>query len=200
MTISAISEQAIKELLTDWWAAVTRQLAAATGAAVQLGNAPVDTLLASEVGLRLVRIAQAAEGQIKHTDASSASILQDCDAFEAWLNEAPIAHKTPEEFWQTPVGYMVLQARLWAENDRLITLSDAASLSGLSLSNLSQRITRGQVMGFTDPREANPRRARRIRESDARTLAIESGKRQAFAKGPFTKGNLPNYERVFPER
>lgn len=191
--INAASEQAIQNLLSDWWAAVTRQMAAAAGSAVQLGDMPLDTLRASEVGQRLMRIAEAAEGQIAWSAESAAAILQDCAQFETWLNEAPIVHRTPEEFWQTPIGYMVLQARLWAENDRLITLSDAAILSGLSLSNLSQRITRGQVMGFTDPREANPRRARRIRESDAKGLALDVSSRHLLAKG-----SLPKYERVFP--
>jgi len=63
-----------------------------------------------------------------------------------------------------------LNARLWAEKDLLISVSQAADISGLSLSTLSQRVSRGTVEGFEDPFEPNPRRSRRIRHSTALQL------------------------------
>jgi hypothetical protein len=162
--ISTSSEQEIKTLLTQWWASVNQQLAQATGNAVQLGGeAPVDVLFASEIGQRLARIAAAAEGTIPWSSENSQNIMADCEAFESWINQTPTTHRTPEEFWHTPVGYTVLQARLWAEQDRLVSLKEAAELSGLSLSSLSQRISRGQMQFYRDPHEPNPQRARRIR-------------------------------------
>ncbi len=164
------SEQAIKTLLVNWWTSVNQQLAAATGETVQIGAAPVDVLYYSEVGARLQRIAAAGENRFAWSRPKAAAILRDCDLFEAWLNSTPFMTKTPEEFWKTPVGYIVLNARLWAENDELISVSQAADISGLSLSTLSQRVSRGTVEGFEDPFEPNPRRSRRIRHSTALQL------------------------------
>ena len=165
--ISATAEQQIRTFLARWWAAINQQLNQATGNTVQLEQeAPVDMLLGSEIGQRMVRIAEAAEGLISWSPEAAQSVLADCGAFEAWLNQSPIVHHTPEEFWNTPIGFMVLQARLWAELDRLTSLKEAAELSGLSLSSLSQRVSRGQMKYYRDPMEANPQRARRIRLTD----------------------------------
>lgn len=166
-TISTATENEIKAYLAGWWISINQQLGAATGNAIQLGQeAPLDVLMASEIGQRLVRIAEAAEGLLEWSAERAQSILADCNAFEAWQNQAPITHRTPEEFWNTPVGYMLLKARLWAELDRLTSLKEAAELSGMSLSALSQRISRGQLKHYRDPFEPNPQRARRIRLTD----------------------------------
>ena len=173
-TISTAAEKEIRALLTAWWAAINQQLSAVTGNAVQIGaEAPLDTLLTSEVGQRLARIAAASEGQVGWSAEAASAVLADCSAFEAWLTQAPVAHRTPEEFWNTPVGYMVLRARLWAEQDRLISLKEASELSGLSLSSLSQRISRGQMQFYRDPFEPNSQRARRIRLTDLENFINE---------------------------
>jgi hypothetical protein len=168
--ISEAAEREIRILLTSWWMAVNEQLAAVTGASVQIGQAPVEMLLNSEIGLRLAQIARASEGLLEWTTETAEGVVNDCHAFQTWLNQTPVTHRTPEEFWTTPVGYMVLRALVWAERDQLISLSEAAEISGMSLSVLSQRISRGQMTGYRDPKEKNPQRARRIRLSDLRQL------------------------------
>ena len=189
--ISVLAENGIKALLSSWWTAVNQQLATATGNEVQIGTqAPVDLLFASEIGQRLVRIAAAAENQTPWSPETAQAVLADCNAFEAWLNQTPVAHRTPEEFWNTPIGHMVLLARLWADQDQLISLKDAAEMSGLSLSSLSQRISRGQMKFYRDPYEPNPQRARRIRLSD-----LEQFLREDMLRKPgttvFPKFSLP---------
>jgi len=165
--ISETAENEIMALLAGWWTAINQQLAVATGNEIQIGkDVPLELLFASEIGQCLVRIAEAAENQMSWSPDTARAVLVDCDAFEAWLNQTPVAHRTPEEFWNTPIGYLVLQARLWADQDQLISLKDAAELSGLSLSSLSQRISRGQMKSYRDPHEPNPQRARRIRLTD----------------------------------
>ncbi len=165
--ISAKAENEIRAYLAQWWRAVSEQLGQATSNSVQIGQeAPLDILVASEIGQRLVRIAEAAEGLRAWSAEAAQVVLADCAAFEAWLNQSPTAHQTPDEFWNTPIGFMVLKARLWAELDRLTSLKEAAELSGLSLSSLSQRVSRGQMKYYRDPYEANPQRARRIRLTD----------------------------------
>lgn len=189
--ISHAAESEIKKLLVSWWTAVNQQLSVVTGASVQIGDAPIELLVASEIGQRLVRIAAASEGLLAWTDKNAAKILADCRAFEEWLNQTPIIHRTPEEFWATPVGYMVLCAQVWASKDRLISLSEAAEQSGMSLSVLSQRISRGQIMGYRDPLEKNPQRARRIRLSDLNLLL-----QQGIVRKPFTASGLIGQSRL----
>ena len=184
--ISAKAEEEIKTILVDWWTAVNTQLAAATGEAVQIGEAPVDLLLGSGIGQRLARIAEVAEAVEEAesrlriypwSEDQAAQTLEDCDAVETWLNQGPFSHKTPEAFWATPVGFMLLRAKVWANHDQLITLSEASEISGMSLSVLSQRMTRGQIPGYRDPSIKNPKHARRVRLSDLKTLIIENTNR-----------------------
>jgi hypothetical protein len=126
---------------------------------------------------------------VRWTEKKAAEIVEDCEAFEAWLNGTPVTHRTPEEFWNTPVGFIVLQARLWAEKDRLISLSEAADLSRLSLSAISQRISRGQIQSYRAPGEPNPQRARRIRLSDLMLLLEQGIVRKPHAVASFTGFN-----------
>ena len=184
--ISAAAEQEIKTLLVNWWTAVNTQLAAATGAAVQIGYAPVDLLFGSEIGQRMVRIAEvaaavdAAEAKgeaYAWSERKAARILEDCEAVEAWLNQGPFVHKTPEAFWTSPVGFMILRAKVWANQDQLITLSTAAEISGMSLSVLSQRMTRGQLPGYRDPGIKNPKHGRRVRLSDLHSFINDNTNR-----------------------
>jgi hypothetical protein len=199
--ISETAEREIRILLTSWWLAVNQQLAAVTGASIQIGEAPVEMLLSSEIGLRLAHIASACEGLLEWKPDTAAAVVADCQAFQAWLNHAPITHRTPDEFWATPVGYMVLRALMWAEQDQLISLRDAAEISGMSLSVLSQRISRGQIPGYRDPKEKNPQRARRIRLSDLQQLLNEGLIRKPFSSPGFgglssaqTKNSRPALE------
>jgi hypothetical protein len=200
--ISAAAQQAITALLVDWWTAVNTQLCAATGASVQIGAAPVDLLMASEIGQRLVRIAAVAEAleaaearqeALPLADELAGQMLEDCAAVEAWLNQGPVSHKTPDAFYTSPVGFMILRAKVWANEDRLITLSDAAQISGMSLSVLSQRMTRGQLPGYRDPKIKNPKHGRRVRLSDLHILINEHTDRIPFASPYLLRhpGQLP---------
>ena len=187
--ISAAAEQEIKTLLANWWTAVNTQLVAATGAAIQIGEAPVDILFSSDIGERLVRIAEAVEAigmsekrqeAYPWSDELAGQILADCEAVETWLNPGPVIHKVPEAFWASPVGFMILRARVWAEQDQLITLSAAAKTSGMSLSVLSQRMARGQIPGYRDPSIKNPKHGRRVRLSDLQALMNETIHRLSY--------------------
>ena len=168
--ISEKAEKAIKYLLVSWWTAVNNQLVVVTAGAVTIGEPDVDDLFESEIGLRMMRIAEAAEGQLEWDPQTAWNLLEDCRLFEKWLVQTPLTTKTPEEFWITPVGFMLLCARLWAEHDQLISGSEAAELANISLSSLSQYLSRGKITSYFDPNIANPQHARRIRRSDLAKL------------------------------
>ncbi len=197
--VSGTAEQEIRNLLQNWWLAVNAQLAAATGAAVQIGDAPLDLLLASEIGQRLTRIAAVAE-ELAAAEARQAmlpwsanlagQVLEDCRFVENWLNQGPVFQRMPDDFWASPVGYRILAAKVWASQDRLITLGAAAHLSGMSLSVLSQRISRGQLPGYHDPRVKNPKHGRRIRLSDLQILIGHAAARNALPATNFTPAQV----------
>jgi hypothetical protein len=199
--ISATAEQEIKALLVNWWTAVNTQLAAATGSTIQIGEAPVDLLFGSEIGKRLVRIAEVEEAiaaaeekqeGYPWSEKRAAQIHEDCETVETWLNRGPVFHKTPDAFWASPVGFMILRAKVWANQDQLITLSAAAEISGMSLSVLSQRMTRGQLPGYRDPSIKNPKHGRRVRLSELHTLINENSDRILFP----TKYLMPYPSRI----
>lgn len=192
--ISTAAEQEIKTLLVNWWTAVNAQLTAVTGASVQIGLAPVDLLYGSEIGQRLVRIAEVAEAiaaaeaageTLLWSEELASQVLEDCTSVETWLNQGSVFHKTPDAFWASPVGYMILCANVWANQDQLITLSTAAEICGMSLSVLSQRMTRGQLPGYRDPQVKNPKHARRVRLSELHTLMNENLARVPFSSTSF---------------
>jgi hypothetical protein len=204
--ISTLAEQDIKTLLADWWLAVNAQLAVVTGASVQIGDAPIDLLYGSEIGQRLARIAALAECiQAAETrretypweTALAAQILEDCRIVEAWLSQGPVFHRTPDEFWASPVGFRILIAKVWAHQDQLISLGTAAEISGMSLSVLSQRSSRGQLPGYRDPKMKNPKHGRRVRLSDLHILMGETALRGALLPQPHPV-NPPVFSRPSP--
>jgi hypothetical protein len=88
---------------------------------------------------------------------------------------------------------MILRAKVWANQDQLITLSAAAEISGMSLSVLSQRMTRGQLPGYRDPGIKNPKHGRRVRLSELHTLMNENIARVPFATNAYL---LPQTSRI----
>jgi hypothetical protein len=80
---------------------------------------------------------------------------------------------------------MILRAKVWANQDHLITLSAAAEISGMSLSVLSQRMTRGQIPGYRDPNVKNPKHGRRVRLSELYTLVNENPTRIPFSTAAY---------------
>ncbi len=180
MALSSIAENEIRKFLIKWWTAVNQQLQTATQNQVQLQQAaPIDQLLASDLGQALLRIVEIADTQPLWSQTTAKAILADAEKVEAWLFQTSFTQHPSESFWNTSVGFYLLSARLWAEQDRLVSLKEAAELSGLSLSSLSQRISRGQMQFFRDPNEANPQRARRIRLSDLEMFIREGFVRKA---------------------
>lgn len=106
-------------------------------------------------------------------DADPGAMRDICQALAEWLFAIPgaSAYGVPDEWADTPLGALWWRALLRSEGDALITLREAADLSGLALSALSQRVTRGSLRAWIDP-GANVRQGRRlVRRSDVLALA-----------------------------
>ncbi len=188
MTINPITENEIKLFFTKWWNTTNQQLQLVTLGQIQIqADPPLDLLLSSPIGLALLHLAETTENQPLWSQTEARIILSECETVQSWINQTTFAQQTPDTFWQTPIGYLILNARLWAEQDRLVSLKEAAELSGLSLSSLSQRISRGQMQFWRDPNEANPQRARRIRLSELEMF---------IHAGLVRKTSLPSFSRL----
>lgn len=74
------------------------------------------------------------------------------------------------DFWQRPIGQLLLQARLIATQDKLMTITQAATVIGRQTMTLSTWIARGQLPAYNDPEEHNPRRRWRVLISEVRSL------------------------------
>ena len=54
-------------------------------------------------------------------------------------------------FYRTPLGHALLKAEVYGSDDELVTPSDAAKRAKVSLSSLSQYVSRGTLAGYPDP-------------------------------------------------
>ncbi len=124
-------------------------------------------LLSTPLADKLARIAQAATGEVDRADTDLVH-----DSLQAVLESLFVApelagYTIPADFWQTPAGQMIAQAMIWLEGDELITLTEAARLSGIKLATLVARADRGKLRSYPDPQAANLQRGGRlVRRSD----------------------------------
>ena len=113
----------------------------------------------------LAYIARAAAGELQRTSETADEVYEACQSLAERLFAVPglgASYTIPEEFWQAPIGQMVALAFIWLEGDELITISEAARLSGKTISTISSRVKRGTLRSYADPSAPNPRRAGRL--------------------------------------
>ncbi len=168
--ISERSKQIIMTWLQQWLEHLSRQ---AQEMVVNDCRATPEQLYDSPLGKTLCSIAAAAEGLLPA--GRKAEVRETCREICKWTWAKPGTAtdkcRIPWEEWSaTAMGNLILQATLWAEDDELITMSEAEAISGRSLSDLSQRINRGKLQGYRDPHESNPQRATRVRRSEVLRL------------------------------
>ena len=112
MAISLSTEHEIKLFFNKWWQITNQQLQTVTQGQIQIQNdPPLDILLASPIGLALLRIAETTENQPLWSQAEAKAILADCDTLQSWINQTTFSQQTPDAFWRTPLGYLILGAR-----------------------------------------------------------------------------------------
>jgi hypothetical protein len=173
MAISEKSEKAIKEFLEEWWGDLVWQ-ASQTVMFAELPPMDAEQLYLQPFGDSLRQIAAAAEGLLP--DDLRGETHDAVQTLCEWMFARPgmgAEYGIPASWWATPVGSLAIRALVWAEGDRLISMTEAAEISGRSLSSLSQLISRGKLNSYPDPGEPNPTRARRVLESEIRELPAE---------------------------
>ncbi len=126
-----------------------------------------EDLLATPAGQKLLTIAQA--GQPGADRAEIADCISD---ILAALFGAPgeAEYSVPPEFWETAIGALIAAAQVWAWGDELVSMTEAAKISGKSLSALSQMVDRGRLRCYPDPAEKNPQKRNRLLRSEVEKL------------------------------
>jgi hypothetical protein len=175
MEISEESKKIIMEFLEAWWHDLTWQ-ASQTVAFAALPRQTTEELYDQLLGLDLRQMATAAEGLVERNNDSAMEALDIVQKLCEWMwarPGMPGTYHIPEEFWGTPIGHLALRAHVWGRGDELLTLTQAAEISGRSVSSLSQLVDRGTVTGYLEPSEPNPKRRSRVLRS-----AIEAMKKK----------------------
>ena len=165
----------IDEFLMQWWLSFTQE-AARTSSVIKLPSLLIDDLLQGEVGRLLQLIALAAEGKLKHSPETAEEVsMAVFDLLEMlWSRPGCVELVDPPlAFWAGEFGYMVLQADIWASQDHLIKMKEAASLMGISLQSLRSKVNARVLSEYRDIHEKNPRRAARLRLKDVQGLIQE---------------------------
>lgn len=172
--LSEQSQEAIKQFLQQWWESLRWQ-ARETMAGAELPPQTPEALYHQLLGLTLREIAAAAEGLLPDDEFTRSTAYEAVQQVCEWMwarPGMPGAYDIPWMQWSaTPVGDLVVRAYVWATRDELMTLTEAARLSGKKIRNISQMVRTGILQGFTDPRESNPQRAKRVLRSAVEKLA-----------------------------
>lgn len=171
-------QQLIKEFLTQWWISLNQEIDR-TVSSISLPSLTADELFDNELGRNLQLMALAAEGELEWTPERAGEVsMAIFDLLEMLWSRPGCAELVdpPLAFWAGEFGYMVLQADLWASEDCLITMKEAATLLGVSLQTLRGKINFRGLPEYREIKEANPRRATRVRLRDVQQLLEEKVK------------------------
>jgi hypothetical protein len=166
----------IKEFLLQWWLSLSQEVAR-TSRLIMLPPLGLDELMNQELGDMLQLIALAAEGKLEHRPETASEVsIAVFDLLEMLWSRPGCAELVdpPLAFWAGGFGYMVLQADLWASQDQLITMTEAALLLGVSLQTLRNKINFKALSEYREIHENNPRRAARLRLRDVQQLVSET--------------------------
>lgn len=132
----------------------------------QLATLAPEELDRTHLAAQLAAIAHAAVGSDgfdyeQHADQVRAALSALKEILFAWPG-MPADYAEPAAFWETPLGHMVAAAYIWLDRDDLITITEAAELTGLSLWAITSRIRRGQLTAYPDHSARNPQRGGRL--------------------------------------
>ncbi|RMD60413.1 DNA-binding protein [Candidatus Parcubacteria bacterium] len=154
-------EAIVREFLITWWRDRQWEMEQEWGF-TQIAPLSPDDLMRTPVAERLSIIARYVAGE----EIERSYVLDSIQSISEHLFAIETVFEIPAEFWGTPIGWMILQALVRAEGDELLSLSQAAEITGKSLSSISQMVSRGRLTRYRDPTETNPQHATRVRRSE----------------------------------
>ncbi len=158
--------------LRNYWDDVLWELRNHFGIEIDIADLPVkdDDYLRLMVASPIEDIAQAAAGGYSNVDPGV--VYESIQGLVEKLFSVPgeSGYTIPQDFWSSPFGSMVALALLWSQGEELITMSEAAKISGKSVSSLSQLVDRGRIRSYPDMTEPNPTRRNRLVKSEVKAL------------------------------
>lgn len=142
------------------------------GIDLDLNQVPVsdDDFLRLMIAESISQMSLVAAGDTKHLDR--ADVYDHVQGLVEHLFSIPgeASYIIPNEFWQSGFGAIVMAALVWSQGDKLITISEAAEISGKPIKSISQFVARGKIKSYPDMSEPNPRRRMRVLKSEAKAL------------------------------
>lgn len=142
------------------------------GIELDLNQVPAsdDDFLRIMIAESISQMSLVAAGDTKHLDRGE--VFDHVDGLLEHLFSVPgeESYNVPHEFWQSDFGAIVMAAHVWSQGDRLITISEAAEVSGKSVKSISQFVARGKLKSYPDMSEPNPRRRMRVLKSEIKAL------------------------------
>lgn len=97
-------------------------------------------------------------------DEDPGYIQEICQGLAEWVFAIPGWHTydIPGAWYETPMGALWAAAFVRVQGDELITLQEAATLAGVTVQAISQRVKRGTLMAYVDPAAPNPHKRRTL--------------------------------------
>ena len=153
--------------LREWWNDLIWELRNEFGIKLEIGEMPntdddyLCLMAADSIG-EMARVAAGETAGLEH-----GMIYEDIQSLMERLFCPPgeLAYDIPRSFWSTPFGAMVGIAFAWVQGNELITISEAAEISGKSVSAISEQARKGKLTSYVDRTEPNPRRQTRLLKS-----------------------------------
>jgi len=137
----------------------------------------IDEVFKGPFAKKLDYVYQAAMGDLPTNKKNRELVRQCCEDVLADTWRIPGMGwriEVPSTFWETTIGFMIALAQMWADNDKLITISEAAKLSGKSLSTLNRMISSRNLTRYSDPREPNPQKRTRLSKNEVKAFLVSN--------------------------
>lgn len=172
VTIPELYRPVVLAFLRDYWDSVVWELRNHFGVELPLDEMPHDDddYLSLMVAESIAEMAAVAAGQTESLDRME--VYEGVQGLVEKLFGIPgqASYHIPQEFWESEFGGIVLAAFIWSQGDELITLTQAAEISGKSVSALSQLVDRKKLRAYPDMAEPNPQRRNRLLRSEVESL------------------------------
>lgn len=128
----------------------------------------IASLTAGEYASSLNLIHLAASGVLSHNANTVSAVRRACQRLtDVLYGIMPVPYTVPDSFSTTPIGVIWWQALLWCERDELITLSEAASLIGVTVQAISSS---RKLSFFVNPTQKGRAGRRLVRRSEVLAL------------------------------
>lgn len=165
--------QIVIDFLRQYMEDVTWELRNHFGIELDVSEIPHndDELLCLMVAEPISEMARAAAGDT--TGLDQATVYEGIQELVERLFGIPgeASYSIPREFWESEFGSMVMMAYVWSQGDELLTMSQAAEMSGKSVASISNMAKRGRLQQYPDMREPNPQKRMRVLKSEIEALA-----------------------------